>query len=297
MMKRRRFLCLAAAMAAHPASGSAAPTRWRGHALGAEAEITVHGPAALAERLIAKALAELGAISDQFSLHDEASALSQLNARGVLAAPDPRMAALLRAVDLVHGATQGRFDPTVQPLWRALALGTDTQAARELIGWGRVTHGPGGIGLGPGQQLTLNGIAQGYATDRIAAIFRDAGAGRTLVNMGEFQAIGGPWDIGVMDPRFGLVATRRARDGAVATSSPGAMVLGATASHIIDPDRGRPLWSTVSVEADNATLADGLSTALCLAGRDEIAALVARLPGLRRVTLVDFDGDIRTLSA
>ena len=38
--------------------------------------------------------------------------------------------------------------------------------------------------------LTLNGIAQGYATDRVVAILRAEGIERSLVDMGESRASG-----------------------------------------------------------------------------------------------------------
>ncbi len=82
------------------------------------------------------------------------------------------------------------------------------------------------------------------------------------------------------------------RNGAIATSSPGAMSLGDQA-HILHP-KSQPRWSTVSVEAQTASLADGLSTAMVLATRDQIAAW-RRLAGLHRVTVVDFDGNLSTL--
>jgi thiamine biosynthesis lipoprotein len=195
--------------------------------------------------------------------------------------------------DAVHAATDGRFDPTVQPLWRALAEGRDTHAARAALGWGRVRHGPDVITLGAGQALTFNGIAQGYATDRVQAILRAHGFDRTLVNIGEFAGDGGPWRLGVADPDFGIVLTRSLHSGAMATSSPRAMQIGAE-GHILAPDGAAPHWSTVSVEADTAALADASSTALCMADRAAIARIKPRLPGLRRITAIDAAGNIAT---
>ena len=41
-----------------------------------------------------------------------------------------------------------------------------------------------------GAAITLNGIAQGYATDRVVDMLRTGGLSTTLVNMGEIRAIG-----------------------------------------------------------------------------------------------------------
>ena len=180
----------------------------------------------------------------------------------------------------------------MQPLWRALAEGRDPGPARALIGWGRVMRAP--LRLSPGQALTLNGIAQGYAADRVRAVLIRAGYEMALVDMGEFAAIGGPFTLGIADPDLGLCATRRLTGTAIATSSPGALRLGGQ-GHILGP-RGQPaLWSTVAVEAESAAIADGLSTAFCLMPEAAIRAALARLPG--RATLVSPSGDLSTIGA
>ncbi|MEO0914852.1 MAG: FAD:protein FMN transferase, partial [Pseudomonadota bacterium] len=55
-----------------------------------------------------------------------------------------------------------------------------------------------------------------------------------------------------------------------------------------------PVWSTVTVEAETATLADGFSTAFALSDRALIESLIGR-HGIRRVTLIDFAGNLTTL--
>lgn len=293
-MNRRRFLAIsAAALVASPAR--AETVRWSGRALGAEAEITLRGPRTGAERALASARAALIRAEALFSLYDPASALSRLNHDGALAAPPPEFSAMLRLVHNVHVATEGRFDPSVQPLWRALATGGDADAARSLIGWSRVRIGDP-IRLAPGQALTLNGVAQGYATDMVSAALAAEGFTETLVNIGEFRAGDGDWRIGVVDPTAGIVRVAHLARGAVATSSPFADLVGGE-GHIIGPHGEALHWSTVAVEADSAALADALSTALCLGDAALAAHATRRLPGVRRVTLVDAEGNIRSVSA
>ena len=135
-MNRRRFLAISAtALIASPAR--AGTVRWRGVALGAEAEITLRGDPARAERALAAARRSLAEAEALFSLYRADSALSRLNREGRLN-PPPRFAELMRLCDTLWRATGGRFDPTVQPLWRALATGGDAAAARRLIGWATV---------------------------------------------------------------------------------------------------------------------------------------------------------------
>ena len=284
MITRRRFLTISAAAgalgaaAAGPAA-SGARIAWRGRALGAETRITLRGPEPLAERTIRAVTQELRRIEALCSLYDPASALSRLNAAGELADPDPDFLALLRLCGRLHAATGGAFDPTIQPLWRAHAQGGDVAAARARVGWDRVRLSAKRVRLGAGQALTLNGIAQGWAGDRVAALLRAAGFTETLVDMGEPVGIGGPWRVGVAGADGGIVGRVTLRDRALAVSCPDALRIGA-AAHVLHPDPARaPRWRVVAVEAESAAVADGLSTSCCLLPRAQAEAACRELPG------------------
>ncbi len=285
MISRRRFLTiLGASVLASPAKAA-----WQGRALGAEARLELSGAGAK------EALHEVQAILTRtealFSLHDPASALARLNRAGHLAPMPPEMASLFDLVDQVHDATRGAFDPTVQPVWRALAEGRPQKAP---IGWQHVSREGQTIHLGQGQALTLNGIAQGWATDQVARCLRQRGFGDLLVEVGEFTALGGPFAVDIEDPAHGRLATRRLTDRAIATSSPRATLVRG-APHIIGPEGQPALWSTVSVEAPTATLADALSTAFCLMPTAAITAACAAIDQPIRVTLIDAAGNLSTL--
>lgn len=292
-LNRRRFLSISAAcMLATPARAQV--HRWQGRALGAEVEITLHAPAEIAEPALDRARGLLDGVMAQFDLFNPASAVSRLNRTGRLDAPDVMFHRLMQACTQVHTATGGLFDPTVQPLWRALAEGRPPEAARALIDWTRVRHDAASVALGDGQALTFNGIAQGFATDLVAEALREAGLDRTLVNIGEFRGTGGPWKLGISDPEIGMIGTRTLTSSAIATSSPRAVALGGH-GHILHA-RAKPLWSTVAVEAETATMADGFSTALTMASLEDIRA-AAGMFGIRRITLVSPQGDVSTLKA
>lgn len=285
-LSRRRFLTISAAFALTPTVAQA--HSWRGHAFGAEVSLEIKGPREMAEPALREARELLHRIERLFSLYDPTSDLLRLNAVGTLT-PDVQFDALMQAADFAYQQTGGLFDPTVQPLWKALADGGDTDHATSLIGWDRVRFDADRITLGEGQALTFNGIAQGFATDVISDALRARGLKNTLVNIGEYRGDGGPWTLGLSDPIYGHMGTRTLTSGAIATSSP----LGAGEGHILHPS-ARPQWSTVSVEAENATLADSLSTALTLAPRDQIEE-VRKLENVRRITLIDLKGNLTTL--
>ncbi len=307
---RRRFLQVAGsvlAIGAMPASALPEPTvRWRGRALGAEVEITLRGPEKAARRALGRSRELLLKMEALFSLYDPASALSRLNRSGRLDRPDAAFLDLLRRADAVVRRTGGIFDPSVQPLWRLLAASggaPDPAALRRataLVGWDGLTFDESAVRLDrPGMALTFNGIAQGFATDRVSAALGREGFHHTLVNVGEFRAGGGAWRIGVEDPVLGLVAVRTLNRGAIATSSPAALWLKAgEIGHILsprDPER-RARWSSVSLEAATAAEADGYSTAFTMIGRAAIGRILAAEPALTRALLVAHDGTVTDLA-
>ncbi|MEM7710793.1 MAG: FAD:protein FMN transferase [Pseudomonadota bacterium] len=290
-MKRRRFLCVAAGAVAFPAFAST-PLRWSGIALGAEARLDLIGPEAVTRPALASALARVREAERLFSLYDPGSMLSRLNRFGRMDRVPAPFLDLLDRVDAVHRLTGGLFDPTVQPVWDAAVR--DEPGGWAAVGWDRVRRVGDGVRLGAGQQLTLNGIAQGFATDRVVEILRAHGLTDAFVEIGEQAAMGSAQRLGLVDPVHGRVGDVTLRDGAMATSSPGGTPLGSD-GHVLHPRGPRaPLWSTVSVEAADATLADGLSTALCH-GDAAVVGAVSGLEAVRRIVLVDADGNVRSV--
>lgn len=273
MVTRRRFLTIAAAMAVAGGPLRAAPLRMTGVAMGAAASVIIDHPEA--ERIAARIWAEVVRLEEVFSLYRPGSALARLNAAGVIEAPPFELVECLSLAGAVHGATGGAFDPTVQPVWAALAEAAvrgevaEIAAVLPLVGWDGVRVESDRVMLArPGMALTLNGIAQGYVADRVAGMLAAEGLEDILIDMGEIRALGG-------DPRGGDWQARVAggpevalRDRALATSAPLGTVLDAAGrvGHILDPRTGAvaAAWRQVSVTAPQAALADALSTAFCL---------------------------------
>ncbi|SLN44444.1 Thiamine biosynthesis lipoprotein ApbE precursor [Roseovarius litorisediminis] len=271
---RRRFLTIAAAALALPGAAKAAPlAHWRGWALGAGATITLAGVTGIKARPIFAAMeSELERLERIFSLYRPDSALARLNREGKLPAPPAELLEVLSISDAIHRASGGVFDPTVQPLWQALATGGDIAAARALVGWQNLRFDAEIADfLRPGMALTLNGIAQGYVTDRIAALLKAQGFDNILVDMGEIAGLGQKpdgkfWRAGIATPDGKIVHRIQLRDRALATSAPLGTVLdrAGTQGHIFDPKGRLPRNTLVSVSAPRAVIADGLSTAMCM---------------------------------
>lgn len=286
MTTRRRVLSILAGAAALPVLGSkahAGVSQWRGIALGAEARIILDHPNA--DALIAQAVSEIHRLENIFSLYRGESQLSRLNRDGTLSNPAFEMVELLSFCSSLHARTKGAFDPTVQALWalyaKEYAAGNapdeiQISKALSMTGWSHVKVSPNAISFDrAGVMLTLNGIAQGYIADKVTSIFRQNGIANVLVNTGEIVASGNApngaaWPI----KRAGYEENIPLSDAAIATSAPRGTSFsqGETIGHIIDPRTGEPggEWSEVSVIANTAAEADGLSTAFCLMDRAQI---------------------------
>lgn len=299
-LSRRRFIAIttaatATALAATGAAGAAPLRQWRGIALGAEARLILAHPEA--DTLIAEARSELSRLEAIFSLYRSDSALSRLNAEGGLEAPPSELLEVLALAGLVHEATGGLFDPSVQPLWAAHAeagaagrslTAAERSAALARCGWDGVAVSPQRVGFArPGMALTLNGIAQGYITDRVTDRLRARGLTDVLVEMGEIGATGTPpgeaaWPVTLTDG-----TPVPLRDRALASSAPRGTTFDAEGrlGHILDPrtgDSAATPWRLVSVSATQAALADALSTAGCLMdGPDRLAAAADRFREVR----------------
>jgi thiamine biosynthesis lipoprotein len=306
-LARRRFLGISAAAAGFAllpfgrAAGAApAAVVWRGRALGAPAELILNHPdPALAQRLARRAAAEIARLEQIFSLYLPDSALSRLNRQGALAVPPSELVELLHSSRAVWELSDGAFDPTVQPLWLLHARHfsvpdadpagpprADVEAVLGRVGFGRLAFDDSRVAFpSKGMSLTLNGIAQGFITDRIVDMLRDAGMTSTLADIGEVRAIGrradaSPWRVGIGGTAYAVDLV----DRAVATSSPEGFRFAGPASpaHLLDPRSGRSAgrYRNVSVLAADATTADALSTACCFLDRQAVAALTTRLPAI-----------------
>lgn len=319
-LSRRRMIAITAMAAGcvvltgRPAQADEA-IRWHGSALGAQVSIEIYHPDRVeAERLVQLCVLTVRRLEAQFSLYRTDSAICALNRTGICVAPDTDMVALLKASLFFAELTDGAFDPTVQPLWQLYAdhfaaenpdpagpsgpVVADTLAKVGhrglLVGRDRVTLARRGAAI------TLNGIAQGYATDRVVDALREGGLTTSLVDMGEIRAIGarpegGPWRVGLADPGGPgeLTETIDLIDRAVATTAGAGFRFDPSGrfTHLFDPATGRSpaLYRTVSVIAPTATEADALSTAFSMMSPDRIRDIVSRRPAVQ-VQLIKADG-------
>ena len=319
-LTRRRFIHIAAAaagvavMPAWAAGEGKVPLRtWRGVALGADAALRLYHPDPReADRLIGACLAEVGRLEKVFSLYRGDSAIRHLNRFGWLRTPPLELVQLLAASQQFARLTGGAFDPTVQPLWDLYARhfarpdadpagpsAAAIRAALDRVDAAAIEVDPGRIRfLKPGMGITLNGIAQGFITDRVTDLLRANGIERTLVDMGEIRALGRhpdgrSWSVGLEDPVFPghIAATIPLDDRAVSTSGGYGFRFDPAGrfNHIFDPHTGGTSreFLSVSVVADTATAADALSTAFAVMPLAAARAVVRRIGAEAYATLAD----------
>lgn len=321
-LTRRRMIAITAATGASVSligrvAQASQAVRWHGSALGAQVSIEIyHSDRAEAERLVERCLLEVRRLEQQFSLYRPDSAICALNRAGILVAPDPDMVKVLEASQLFAKLTDGAFDPTVQPLWRLYADHFSTEqpdpagpssaelaAALGKVGHGGLLVGADRVALAKrGAAITLNGIAQGYATDRVVEILQGAGLSATLVNMGEIRVIGArpdgtPWRVGLSDAdRLDtLTETVNLVDRAVATTASAGFWFDPAGkfTHLFDPATGRSptRYRSVSVIAPTATEADALSTAFSLMPVSRIRQVVAARANIQARIIAE-DGNL-----
>ena len=281
MMNRRRFISIAATIAAGTAfARQESLLRWHGVAMGADVSIDLgrasgrDGNAALAA-----AVDTIRRMEGLFSIYDPQSALSRLNYHGRII-PEPEFLRLIQLVNVAHALTGGLFDPTVQSLVMARLQGkTPTAAERTRVGWNFVEFDAGEIRFcTPGMAMTLNGIAQGFATDRVTEVLASHGFTQTLVNIGEYRVGDRATTIGIGGAAGNIMSIEDLRQAAIATSVPGSFMLNDRSSHIMNPKNpdASPIWASASVVASTATMADAFSTALVLANGTTLAESLVR---------------------
>ena len=230
----------------------------------------------------------------------ELYALNTSNGETVECGADDILPALIETALTISDATDGAFDPTLAPVLDAWGFTKDERRVpsadelKELLshtGCGKValekTADGWTVTLLDGAQLDLGGIAKGYAAGRVRTILREAGVTSAIISLGGNVAAvgkkpdGSAWTVGLQDPDRpeAYLGTVSIEDACVVTSGAYQRYFeenGVCYHHILDPHTGCPAESgvkSVSVVAQDDTLADALSTALFVMGLDAGAEL------------------------
>ena len=202
-------------------------------------------------------------------------------------------------------ATNGAFDITIAPVMDAWGFTGDQFRVPEQSELNellkrvnsdeiQVQEEPSySVTLGEGQAIDLGGIAKGYTSDCVEAVFYDHEIENGKISLGGNVFVlgtkpdGSDWRVGIKDPRneSGLAAILSLRDAYAITSGGYERYFeenGKTYHHIIDPATGYPadsgLLSVTVVAADNGpdwagagngAMCDAFSTALFVMGEEQ----------------------------
>ena len=278
-----------------------------------------------------EAFDEIDRIEGQLSLYRPGSEISIVNARASYQAVpvSPEVFALIeRAVNFSESSARS-FDITIAPLVRTWGFmkGNGTRPTDAQIAQAREVVGSEFLELDSdrstvrfkraGMMLDLGSIGKGYALDIAAEVLRDAGVENALLHGGTstIYAIGedttGPWKIAV---------DRSTLPGAAetpGTSNPLAVIPlsnealsvsavwgkfftldGKTYGHVIDPRTGWPAEDALlgAVVVQSAADSDALSTAVLLAGEDDLTTLRKKVPEVKFLQSRMNQGQVRTIA-
>ncbi|MBO3270495.1 FAD:protein FMN transferase [Hymenobacter defluvii] len=254
---------------------------------------------------------QLEEIDASLSLYRAGSLINQFNAapRGVRA--DQHLQRVVGKALEVYRATNGLFDATVEPLVQAWgfghqpAAGAPTPAAIQAllrsVGSDKLTlRGDSLLKQVPTLHLDLNGIAQGYTVDVLAALLERHGIRDYVVELGGELRVRGHRQpggellrIGIERPdtsAFALPALQQViglTAGGVTTSGnyrKFRRVGGQQAAHLINPKTGYPFRNeliSVTVVAPDALTADAYDNALMGMGLDRALSFLRQNPDLQ----------------
>jgi len=272
-----------------------------------------------------EALDLVEALEDQMSVFRPTSEISRLNRRGAQGPVEvePRLFELLELAIRLHAETDGAFDVTSGPLWRAwgfarregrIPSAEELAEAMEPVGSHLVEldaeHGTVRFRRA-GVELNLGSIGKGYALDRCAESLVEAGVGDFLLHGGQSSVLAqgsrlpirpshdapsAGWIVGVPDPtrRDRRLAELRLEDRALATSGTQTQYFrhrGRRYGHILDPRTGQPAEGLLSatVVAPSGAAADALSTAFYVMGADQALDYCRSRPDLGAVLICPAD--------
>lgn len=247
----------------------------------------------------------------------------QLNETGYLENPSSELVEMLELSIECNELTDGYFDITVQPLldiWKFVPdaeqqfweLDRETQQARidevmGLVGSDRIIIEDGSVRLLEGSEITLGGIAKGYAADKAIEIISGMGIKHALVDAGgDMKTLGlNPdgqrWNVAMVNPEdtTQFLADFYVTGMAVTTSGNYVRYFSPdkTANHILNPKTGFSTVGCVSVTVitETGAISDALSTAIMAMGLEKGMALVESLDDVEAL-IVDSDFTIHESS-
>ena len=257
-------------------------------------EITAYGRKS--EEAVEEAAKEIARLDELLSTGSESSEITMLNHNKIVNVSEDTAYLLKRSIELWK-TTGGAFDITIYPVMRAwgftggeFRVPDNAELADFLANVDasklEFNESTKTLALPEKVEIDFGGIAKGYTSEHVAKILKEYGIKSATLNLGgNVQTIGSKpdgseWRIAIKNPDntqsyLGVISVE---DKAVITSGGYERYFeenGIVYHHIIDPKTGKPAQNgltSVTIVCDDGTLADGLSTALYVLGKDEAIA-------------------------
>lgn len=276
-------------------------------------------PGALA---FSEALDEVDRIEQYLSIFISTSPVSRINqlAAEFPVRVDSEPFRYIHSCEHIGKLTEGLFDVTCTPLWDAWGFARRQgevpskeilEQSLECVGLHHVRFDTENNAVSfdrPGVSLNFGGVGKGMAVDRASEYLCQHNISNHLIHGGRSSAMarGGRkgdytprkkfpcWTVGLMNPlrpgvRLGEI---HLVNQALATSGSQYQFFrhkGRRLSHIIDPRNGQPAEGILSttVIAENATLADALSTAFFIMGSEKTSEFCQKSPEIGAILLLE----------
>lgn len=248
-------------------------------------------------------------LDQEFSANREDSILSQINAEASVK-PMPISAGMLEIMQLseeIEQASQGAFNPMIGPLVKLWKIGfsaahvpseLEIQNTLPLLRMQDLVlqAEPRQISfLKPGMSLDLGSVVKGYAAGLALHLCQKHELQGALISINGNLAVyglrpqGAFWNVGIVDPRGengAVVGSIALKNVTVATSGDYERyfeVEGVRYHHLLDSKTGYPAETdliSVSIFSEDGALADALSTATFILGREKGEAFLANYKNL-----------------
>lgn len=211
----------------------------------------------------------------------------------------------LKISEQVYRESGGTYDPTVMPLVNAWGFGpkkiispdtAEVERAKSFVGFDKIRFTADSLTKKDERvQLDFSAIGQGYGADVITGFLQSKGITDMLVEVGgEGMAIGknrqtgNSWKLGLVDPMKPESFIGYIKPENISFSTSGNYfnyreVNGIRYAHTIDPKSGYPVSHrimSVSVFAENCTLADAWATAFMSMGHEKAIEVLKQHPEL-----------------
>lgn len=243
------------------------------------------------EEVLSNAETEIIRIESLLDRGNENSDVYAINKYKSVKVSDETAYVIKRALEMSL-RTDGAFDITIAPvmdLWGFygnefnVPSDKELQYALESVGYNNVSLNINNVQITDNAAIDLGGIGKGYASDKIAELFKNNGIDSAIISLGgNVHAIGKRpdgelWTVGIADPRDTSkhIGRLKVSDKSVITSGGYQRYFernGVIYHHIIDPETGKSANNgivSVTIVADSGIMADVLSTSLFVMGLDK----------------------------